>query len=128
MFSAQDPFEDPICTLEADERLRVCMLVLNSEYFEEELKFIPRTVNSMDNCVKREITFQDEEARYLSGGLLYEEWMISCKPDYYYATFQNTYYLSAAYYSENHVFAYRWDENGNLILENRFGNVRFNSS
>jgi len=126
MFAAEDPSNDPICSLKVDERLRVCTIVLSSEYFEGKLEFVPQYdfVEKTD-CKKRRISFQDEKIKAETDGKFYKEWTISCRPKLYYATYQEVYFLSRVYNSINEICLYRWGGGSKMIIENRFRNVRF---
>lgn len=102
---------------------------MNSQYFRGELTFIPR-YNSDDplDCTKRVISFRDIRASEHTVGELYEEWMIGCKTERYYASFQAEYFISRGYNSEDEVFVYRWEDPENssrIVMEYLFGNVRF---
>lgn len=104
------------------------MLVLNSEYFREELEFTPRD-DSVDDgmCFQGRITFREYEARMETEGEIYSEWMIRCKPTRYYANFQFEFYLSQAY-APGQVFVYRWETKTEICIENLFTDVRFRSA
>ena len=128
LFSAKIQSDDPICSLDKFQRLRVCTLVLSSNYFEGELTFVP-TLESIDesDCFKVRISFQNEDAKFKANGKVYEEWTIGCRPDEYYADYQKEYLVSRVYKANNEVFVYRYDDDDDhkIILENRFGNMRF---
>ena len=115
-----------MCKLNRRERLRLCTLVLSSDYFERELKFAP-DYEYIDRkaCIKKEISFEDEKVRSKVAEKQYEEWMISCRPEEYYVSYQTEYFLSRVYDSTTEVFVYRQGRDSKLFLENRFEDVRF---
>jgi hypothetical protein len=118
--------DDPICKLNEDERLRVCILVLSSTYFEDGLVFEPHySYIDETECFKRKISFNDERVKLEAGEKLHEEWMISCRLEKHSPGFRGEYFLSRVYNSVNEVFAYKVDENSDVVVENLFGNVRF---
>ena len=98
--------------------------MLNSDYFEEELEFIPSDRNTF-RCIRILVSFQDDRIKLEANGMRYTEWVIGCKPDFYYAEFQGTYFLSRSYHSNTEVFAFRQGEDSNIVIENLFGNMRF---
>lgn len=100
---------------------------MTSAYFQGELKFVPRYryINRSD-CVKKKISFQDDQVKLEVGENDYKEWMMTCRPAQFYASFQAEYYLSRVYNSDSEVFVYRRKKDSDkVVLENRFGNVRF---
>jgi hypothetical protein len=109
--------------------LRVCTLLLSSAYFEGELVFEPEYDFVDDTgCTKRKITFQDDRVNSQSEGADYEEWMIGCRPQLYYASYQAEYFFSRVYNSETQVFLYRrkrQQDSTTVVIENMFGDVRF---
>lgn len=126
-FTAKNQSDDPVCKLNHHERLRVCTTVLNSTYFYGELQFVPmyKYIDETE-CARRRISFQNDRARLQTlGKPAYVEWMISCKPKQYYASYQAEYFLSRVYDSNTEVFVYRRNDDSEIILENLFGNVRF---
>lgn len=103
----------------------MCTLVLSSAYFEGELTFVPDLHVRKLHCTLKEIWFQDDRVRSETLGKVYEEWMISCQPEERYASFQAEYFISRVYNSTNEVFVYRWTQDSKIVVENKFGDVRF---
>jgi hypothetical protein len=126
-FTEEDEDDDPLCSLSRRERLRICAQVLSSAYFEVDLKFTP-DYHFIDEteCAMNEITFQDDEVMAEAPERYYEEWMIGCRPDQYYASYQAEYFVSRVYDSFNKVFVYRRAPDSKIVIENMFGDVRFN--
>lgn len=123
---AGDKDEDPMCALNLYQRLRVCSQVINSSHFAREIKFVPEEKYvDEDTCIEKEIFFQDARTRSQAGETIFKEWMIRCRPEQYYADYQNEYFLSRVYNSNSEVFAYRQGPNSKVVLENLFADVRF---
>jgi hypothetical protein len=127
VFAAEHESDDPLCELDEYERLRACTLILSSTYFVGELEFVARTdFIDRTGCTRYTISFQDERVIAEVGEQSYEEWMIGCRPEARYADYQEEYFLSRVYGSEDEVFVYRWaeDVSNRTIVENKFGDVR----
>ena len=103
----------------------MCSLVLNSAYFEGELKFIPEYRFVDDKCINRRVSFRDDRLTAEVNGKNVEEWMISCRTQHYYASFQFEYFVSRVRGLDSAVYLFRWGRGHKILVENRFKNVRF---
>lgn len=123
LLTASNRNQDPLCSLELKEKVRICMAVLNSTYFNGKVNF-PSSVNWIGGkCIKKTISFQTEVGERLAARREFQEWTMDCdtnnEDD---GVFD---YLLSQAYEPDQIFIYTWDwHTHDLFLENLSTNVR----
>lgn len=124
LFAAENDYDDPLCRLTVDQRIRVCTLVFSSAHFDGELDFLPNSSNIDESlCIKKNVSFRSETSIAEDSRRQHGEWMIRCKPKEYFFAYKSEYFLSRAYAS-NDVYAYHSSNGEGIFLENVFTNIR----
>mgnify|MGYP000921050306 CR=1 FL=1 len=130
MYTVSNYHSDPLCSLEFQEKIRICTAVFNSEYFEK-LRFSYPTIKINwvnGSCTKKSISFRTTNGIAEASKKDYEENLMSCRPGYEEEnSIEFLYYLSHAY-EPNQIFVFKSVIENNkksLFLENLSTNVRF---
>lgn len=114
--------EDPLCKLNSEEKLRICVVVFNSTYFEA-VEFPHSTVGEVEGtCKRKTVYFRTERGKSEATEREFVEWMMSCESSDIKEGFP--YFLSQAYRS-NEIFVYsRENDTQQMFLDNLSTNVR----
>lgn len=135
--AAENKIDDPLCKLKDHERLRLCGLIFNSEYFDGKVEYPSEyTVVRNFDCEKKEVSFRSAGVKAQAREEPYHEWMILCYMSYMpygmknvEMNIENVYFVSRAYnnsnnaLSSNDVFVYHHEPDG-IFLVNAFTKIR----
>lgn len=125
-----------MCKVEDHQRLRLCRLVLNSEYFDGRV-ILPSDISLIQktgcSCVK--VSFKTVEVEEDAGHKEYREWMIGCytlKDSNDVLPSKRMFRLSRAYNNSNNVltsndifvYPYHLESRKFYLAVNAFTNVR----
>ena len=114
---------DPLCSLQMGEKVRICVSIFNSFYFEDKIEYPSSKVDVVEGtCERRTVSFRTELGKQKAAGGTFNEWVMSCKIRDSPVRFD--YFLSHAYRA-NEVFVYFWENDAEQVfLENLSTNIR----
>lgn len=89
--------DDPLCKLDAQQKLRICSLVMSSSFFAKSYRVGGNTNYIFDRCREKRVSFRTEYGKGKKE--IYKEWMIICKGRRRKSLESVSFHLSRAYVS-----------------------------
>ena len=117
--------QDALCGLRSGEKVRICLAIFNSSYFEGKVVYLASNIDEVEGmCERKSVSFRTDNGQMRATGTerTYDEWVMSCKPENSESRFD--YLLSSAYH-DNEILVYFWEHSTKqMFLETLMTSIR----